>query len=699
MFKKQDEIDEAIVVQALKEIKIPVTFSKLSRHVSDVNISSSRINNALKKLVKRGIVEKVSGERYKLPSRTNFVTGVFEENARGFGFILTEDGDVYISSTNKGGAMNRDLCMAVITGRRRGKREGRIVQVVRRGTTEIVGLVEKKGKKVFMIPLDKRLSRMVLVDDCDECESGEVVVAKITRYPFAADDLIYTKLKERIGLEDQKGTDIEVLIRTHGLPTSFPLKVQKEAQKIAILSEEEYQKRKDLRELFTVTIDGLDAKDFDDAVSCVREGDAYRLWVHIADVSYYVRRGSLLDSEARERSFSAYLVDRVIPMLPFELSAGVCSLKPNEYRLAVTVEMLIDRSGEVIEHKVYESLIKSDFRLTYEEVDHSFEKGSFEDLKVGELMELMKELSILLEEKRFKSGALNFEIPEAKVLLDDEGSPVKVDIRHKTAATTIIEESMIVTNETVARYLYWRGYPCIYRVHERPDIDNLKFIERFLAELEYPYEDILSGHPRSLQKIIKIAAERPEKILVNTLLLRAMKKAKYAPSPSLGHFGLATSLYTHFTSPIRRYPDLIAHRLLKEALKQPNGISKFAAQIGKELSLICEHCSVREREVEAAERDSQELKLYEFMKRNHLGDIFEGIISGVVNSGFFVELSNLAEGFVSFAEMFDDYYEVYPERFEAVGRKTGKVFRVGERVMVKVVSVSVAERKMSLILS
>lgn len=700
MAKRKNEMAEALIIQALKELKKPSTFSKIARYLTGTGIKRSQIEKSLRTLVKKGEIVKLKDNRYQLKYQAAFVTGIFEANIRGFGFLLSEDGDVFIPQSGRGGALNRDLCLAVVTGIRRGKREGRIVRVVNRAISEIVGVVERKGKYSLIVPVDRRIDRVVFVTGCQDCEVGDVIVAKITGYPESSNDPIYARFEKKIGREGDKGIDIEIIIRMHQLPLDFPEEVVAEARKVSVLPADEIKRRKDLRSLFTVTIDGLNAKDFDDAVSCVREGNNFRLWVHIADVSFYVSPNSFIDREARERAFSVYLVDRVIPMLPFELSAGICSLKPEEDRLALTVEMLIDSMGEVLEYSIYESVIRSNFRLTYEEVDEGFEKGGFEVKEVENLMFLMKELSEILEAKRLKRGALNFEIPEAKVILDSEGNPVDIIIRQKTPATSIIEEAMIVTNETIASHLYWNNYPCIYRVHESPDENDLIFVERFLAELGYPHDEIRTGHSRALQKVIRFAEKRPEKVLVNSLLLRAMKQARYSPS-AIGHFGLASQLYAHFTSPIRRYPDLVVHRLVKESLKRKSRSRKgrltaLAKQIEKELSAIAEHCSVREREVDASERDSQELKLYELIKRDYIGEVFEGIISGITQGGIFVELPNTAEGFIPFANIMDDYYEVYTEKFEAVGKKTKKVFRVGERIMVQVVSVLVSERRIEL---
>jgi ribonuclease R len=696
--REQDDVAQALVIQVLKKAGKPLTFSKIAKQLAGTQVKRTRIEQALARLVKKGQVVKVSDNRYELSSRTTFVTGPFDATSRGFGFVIHEDGDVFIPLRSRGGALPGDVVMAAVKpGKSGAKREGAIVQVIQRKSSSVVGIVEKKGRIGYLIPYDRRLYRPVVLAETRNVENGDVIVAAITRYPESSEDPLYAAPAEILGREGSGSVSVEVIIRSHGLPTSFPDEVIAEARDVAVFPQDAIERRRDLRDLFTVTIDGLDAKDFDDAVSCTREGENYRLWVHIADVAYYVRRESALDREARERAFSVYLVDRVIPMLPFELSNGICSLNPREDRLTMTVEMLIDNAGQVLAYEAYESVIRSDHRLTYEEVDAAFAAGTFVDPEVGKLMNLMRELSTVLEDRRLRRGALNFEIPEARVILDENGQPVDVVIREKTPATTIIEEAMIVTNETVAHHLYWLGYPCMYRIHEKPDPDSLAFVERFLAELGYPHDGVRTGLPREMQKVIAYAKERPEKILVNALLLRAMKQARYAPQP-LGHFGLASQLYCHFTSPIRRYPDLVVHRLLKEALRSPSEPTKVARQIARNLPELSEHCSIKEREAADCERESTEVKLYELMARDHIGDTFEGIISGITSTGFFVELPNTAEGFVSFSDIRGEYFAVIPERFEAVGRNSGTVFRVGERVLVQVVSVSPAERRMDLAL-
>ncbi len=676
------------------------TIGQIVNALSAAGVESTRekVLEELHRLALAGVVRKVRKNRWSYHGQRSGMTGVFQANPRGFGFVLAETGDIFIAPRDTRGAMNGDLVSARVTATRRGKREGTIDNILNRANSRIVGVVERRDRRAFVVPADRRLTHEIDID-AHEATPGDVVEVKITRYPEGPRATMRGRVSDVIGREHQPGIELELLLRMHDLPDRFPDEVESAADRVARpVTEKDIIGRKDYRDRFTVTVDGLDAKDFDDAIACEERAGTFFLVVHIADVSHYVLPSTPLDDEAKRRATSVYLPDRVVPMLPLALSAGTCSLRPGEDRLTMSVEMTIDDRGEVIEAAFHRGVINSDARLTYEEVDQAFASGRWKNQQVSELMERMRRLADILEAKRLRRGSLNFEMPEAKVLLNDDRTPRGVVVRERTTATGIIEEAMIVTNETVASHLYWLSYPCVYRVHERPDDESLAFVESFLLELHYPTKGIRSGHPRSFQRAIQHAKTRPEKILVNQLLLRAMKQARYAADPT-GHFGLAGQLYTHFTSPIRRYPDLVVHRLLIETIVGDGSVTPTAERIGRSLPALAEQVSVREREAERAERDATELMIYQLMARDHIGEIFPGIVSGIVGSGFFVELSNLAEGFISFADLTDDYYRVNTDRFEAIGERTRKCFRVGERVMVQVVSVSVEERRMRLVLA
>ncbi|MDP3013408.1 MAG: VacB/RNase II family 3'-5' exoribonuclease, partial [Candidatus Subteraquimicrobiales bacterium] len=461
-------------------------------------------------------------------------------------------------------------------------------------------------------------------------EKGDIVVVQIDQSPDKRHGPV-GRIIENLGNENQAGISVEVVVREYELPLSFSSSVLKECEEISdvVISADIYG-RKDYREEFAVTIDGLDAKDFDDAVSIKKIGDKFHLIVHIADVSHYVATESLLDEEAFERGFSAYLVDRVIPMLPHKLSNGICSLNPDVDRLTFSVEMVINSKGEIEDFLITEGVINSKARLTYEEADKTFATGDFRNKEVKDCLILLRELSDILEDKRIKRGSVNFETIEPKVILNKELKPVEVLIREKTPATKLIEETMILTNEVVANFMHQNDAPMVYRVHDKPDLEALTQIGELIKELGYPIKDMKSTHPKVLsnvlQKIINFAHNRPEKLLINYLMLRTMKQAKYSPGCSL-HFGLASDCYTHFTSPIRRYTDLVVHRFVKGVLKKKLS-EPYLLDLADGLGDICEHCSVKEREIVEAERESVEVKLCELM-RSQIGEIFWGIITGV----------------------------------------------------------------------
>ncbi|MCE5190536.1 MAG: VacB/RNase II family 3'-5' exoribonuclease, partial [Actinomycetia bacterium] len=448
--------------------------------------------------------------------------------------------------------------------------------------------------------------------------------------------------------------------------------------------------RTDVRDLFTVTIDPTDAKDFDDAISIERREGGFRLWVHIADVSHYVPWGSVIDEEARVRSTSVYLVDRVIPMLPERLSNGVCSLNPAEDRLTFTIEMDLDKTGLVEGARLYPSVMRSDRRLDYDSVDRWLSSGEFPDEQLKGMLTDFRQVAEAIHTRRISRGGLDFDTVEARVRLDESGKPLEVVLRRRTVATNMIEEAMVLANEVVARHMRDARAPMVYRIHEDPDPDALDQIAVILKEFDYPMKDIHGASPQTFQRIVAFAKGRPEELLINSLLLRALERARYSEVLE-GHFGLASDAYCHFTSPIRRYPDLIVHRLLKAQLvgtldREP------VASMAQELSWLAEHCSAMEREAESAEDSSQKVKLTRLMA-DHLGEVFNGIVTGVMSFGFFVELENTAEGLVHVNALKDDYYRFDAERFMLRGENHGTQYRLGQRLKVRVLDVSVSERR------
>ncbi len=694
MAQKKNQLKKAILRLMEKPSYRPSSYILI--HHSLPGFKKSRVKKALEALEDEGKVVQVKRGCYQLVKKLKLKKGHFEANPRQFGFVVTEDEDIFIPPFGVRGAMQGDLVL-VSTRRVKGRsQEGVVVKVLERKHKKIVAEVEKVAQQVIAIPTDKRIYYPIIAPRAGEVRPGDIVVVEVKDYP-RRDKCIFGEIVEVLGRDTSPQVQLEILIREHHLPLDFPVPVHREIEKVSTeIRPIEYRGRRDYRSQFTVTIDGLDAKDFDDAVSISHlPNGQFRLCVHIADVSHYVRPGTALDSEAYERGFSTYLVDRVIPMLPEKLSNGICSLNPQVDRLCFTVEMSLDDTGEVEKFSFYPSVIRSDFRLTYEEVDQYFEEGKFKTAELEELLVSLKELSDILEKKRLTRGALEFERPEAKVVLNEAREPVKILVRERTVATKLIEESMILANEVVASFLAKQEWPSIYRIHEKPDLDDLKEVGLVLKELGYPVDKLEKVNSRTFQKILRVAHQRPERYFVNILLLRAMKQARYAASP-LPHFGLASSCYTHFTSPIRRYPDLIVHRMLKEALSKKQLEEKEVTLKKRHLAAVSEKASVREREIEEAERESVELKVCEYMLKNHLGDEFEGIVSGVISTGFFVELPNTAEGFVSAGSLGDEVFCFDEKRHLLRGEKSTEVYKLGDRVRVRVDEVKVGEKRIEM---
>jgi len=658
------------------------------------------IQEALNQLEGEGKIVKTKKDKYDLPERLNVVVGRLQVNRSGYGFVLAEPRDIFVPKTRMNDALNNDKVMARLLGRRfkDGNIEGEIIKVIERANSVITGKFKVNKKMAYVVPSDKKISCSIVIlpKSTLGAKDGQLVVCKIERWP-AGKRPAKARIIEIVGDESTPNIEIEIVIREHNLPLSFSPAAIEESKFVSdAISTDEISGRSDYRDVFTVTIDGADAKDFDDAISISKNDKGnFNLVVHIADVSHYVKLNAPLDEEARERGNSVYLVDRVIPMLPPKLSNGICSLNPKVDRLSFSVGMVVDSTGGVKDFEITEGIIRSDARLTYEGVDEQVEKGEFEDERVGKLIGDLKELSDILEARRLKRGSLNFETIEPKVLLDENLKPVDVVIRERTVATKLIEEAMILTNEVVAGFMYHQEAPMVYRIHEEPDYEVLMQLAELLKEMNYPIKGKIN-HPKNLQKIIAFAHDRPEKLLINSILLRAMKQAKYYPQ-CVPHFGLASPHYTHFTSPIRRYSDLVVHRLVKGILKTQCEREQ-STKLTEELYDVCEHISICEREAEDAERESVNVKLCELMSE-HVGEVFKGTITGVTGFGFFVQLSNSIEGLVHVKSLNDDFYVYDSDHFLLRGERLGKIYRLGEGVMVKLVDVNIGERKMDFVVA
>lgn len=657
------------------------------------------LKTVLDDLVNEGKIEVNGHGRYK---KAVFLAkeGKFEATTRGFGFIIVEgmEEDIYVSPKDKGSAMHGDTVEFELKRNSHGKRrEGRITGILSRNTSELVGTFEKAGSFGFVIPDNPRYQSDIFVgkDHINEAETGDKVVVCITDY---GDERRNPEgfISEVIGAADEAGTDVLSIIKGFGLPFDFPDKVLEQAATVAKpVSEADMAGRRDLRSLRTVTIDGEDAKDLDDAVTISRtqEGN-FLLGVHIADVTNYVQESSALDKEALARGTSVYLVDRVIPMLPKELSNGICSLNQGEDRLTLSCLMTIDPKGAIIDHEICESVINVDARMTYTSVNKIItEEDEAECERYRDFVDdfkLMKELSDILRNRRFKRGAIDFDIPESKILLDDQGKPLEIKPYDRNAATKLIEDFMLAANETVAEDYFWQEMPFVYRTHDNPDSEKIRslaiFINNFGYSLKSSQEEV---HPKEIQKLLTKIAGTPAEALISRLTLRSLKQARYTTDCS-GHFGLAAKYYCHFTSPIRRYPDLQIHRIIKDSLRGRMNERKLR-HYNSILPEVAKSSSELERRAEEAERETDKLKKAEYMLK-YIGETFEGVISGMNSYGIFVELPNTVEGMVSVASMKDDYYTYNERSFELIGERKNKHYKLGQTVKVQVVGADILRR-------
>ncbi len=639
--------------------------------------------------------------RYGVPERMNLTRGKFIGHAKGFGFVTPETegmDDIFIPPHEVNGAMNGDIVLVRVASDSRGdRREGTITRIVERKTTKVVGTFQDNKGFGFVIPDDKKLPMDIFIAKGDTLDAveGHKVIVEITDWP--SDTRSATGMVSQIlGHKNDPGVDILSIIYKHGITIDFPEEVLNQANHIPDeVQEKDLFKRRDLREEMLMTIDGADAKDLDDAIAVVKNADGtYKLSVHISDVSYYVTENSPMDEEAYDRGTSVYLTDRVIPMLPHKLSNGICSLNPGVDRLTLSCEMTIDPSGKVVDHEIFESVIRSKERMTYTDVYKIIEEKDEELIAkyahIVPMLNDMADLAEILRSKRMERGAIDFDFKESKVLVDEEGWPTDVVITERTVAERLIEEFMLAANETVAEHFHWMQVPFIYRIHENPKPEKLQRFFEFLTN----FGVVVKGtgnevHPRALQEIVESIEGLPEEAVISTMLLRSMQQAKYFDE-SLGHFGLSTEFYTHFTAPIRRYPDLIVHRLIRTYLLEKDVSPQTLEHWSANLSEIAQHTSERERRAVEAERDTIALKQAQFML-DKIGEEYEGIISSVTNFGLFVELENTIEGLVHVSYMTDDYYRFDDRQMMMIGEHTGKQFRIGSEVTVRVVAVKPEE--------
>ncbi|HGH0784683.1 TPA: ribonuclease R [Staphylococcus pseudintermedius] len=663
----------------------------------------------LVELEQTGMVTRTKQDRYqKQQQKTNsgLVRGTLSQNKKGFAFLRPDDQemeDIFIPPTKINRAMDGDVVLVEVKKSRgdfrKGKFEGEVKAIESHSIKQVVGTFSEARHFGFVVPDDKRIMQDIFVPKGQELGAveGHKVLVQITQYSDGTNSP-EGQISAILGHKNDPGVDILSIIYQHGIEIEFPDDVLKEAEDVPeTIQPDELKGRRDLRDELTITIDGADAKDLDDAIAVKKlDNGNTELTVSIADVSYYVTEGSALDREAYDRATSVYLVDRVIPMIPHRLSNGICSLNPEVDRLAMSCRMEIDAQGQVVKHEIFESVIHSNARMTYDAVNRIItDKDAATRAQYPEIvpmLDLAQTLSQQLIAMRKKRGEIDFDIKEAKVIVNEEGIPKEVVTRERGEGERLIESFMLIANETVAEHFNQMEVPFIYRIHEQPKSERLRqffdFITNFGIMVKGTGEDI---HPSTLQNIHEEIAGRPEDMVISTMMLRSMQQARY-DADNLGHFGLAADYYTHFTSPIRRYPDLIVHRLVRKYLIEKSMDGRAMHEWEEKLPQIAEHTSNRERRAIDAERDTDELKKAEFMIQ-HIGDEFEGVISSVANFGMFVELPNTIEGMVNMQNMSDDYYHFDERQMALIGERKAKVYRIGDVVKVKVIHVDVDERQ------
>ncbi len=688
----------------------PMTKKELFSRFAIAKDQAKTMKKLLQDLAEEGLIFKNSKGRYGLPDKMDLIVGRIEGNPRGFAFLIPDNPgseDVFINRENMRGAMHNDKVFVRSFPQSTGKRqEGEVVRVLERANRRIVGNFEQSRYFGFVVPDNKRIFYDLFIprEEMKGASHNQKVVAEITRWPDQKRNP-EGRIVEVLGFKEEPGVDIEAIIHQLGLPQEFPAEVKRELSAIPPeIDRQEIANRADLRQLPMVTIDGADAKDLDDAVSLEDLGAGkVRLGVHIADVSFYVGEGSELDQEAFNRGTSIYLVDRVIPMLPPQLSNGICSLNPGVERLTLSVLITYQLEPfKILAQEITPSVIKSNYRLTYEQVGQILleqdQKVMAQYADFVPQLKLMNQLRGKLRAQRLAGGSVDFEFPEVKVILNQTGRAIELKKREHGIPEQLIEEFMIAANQVVAEEMSWREIPFVYRVHDHPDPDRLQDFNQFIHNFGYHLKGLNHEiHPGAFQDLLEAIKDKPEERVINTMLLRSMKKAIYSPQ-NIGHFGLALQYYCHFTSPIRRYPDLLIHRIIKEVLTQGYLSQQRMEKLQEGLYHIAEHSSLQERRAMEAERDSVDLKKMEFMQ-DKIGQVFEGIINGVTNYGLYVELPNTVEGLVHVENLKDDYYHFNESQVCLIGESTRKVYRFGEQVRVIVDRVNLDERQLDFVLA
>jgi len=696
-------LDREQILEFMFQAPYPMGFAELVKKLNLPNTERDGFKKLLKQMEREGELILIKGGRYALPQRMNLLVGRIQAHPDGYGFLIpdqTDQQDVFINANHMKGVWDGDrVVIRVEKARNKRRKEGRVIRILSREHQQIIGRYEGTRRFGYVVPLERRLTEDIVIPAKQSCgaKKGNIVVTKIVQHPTPQRSPI-GKILEILGEEGDMGLDEEIIIRNRDLPVGFPDNCLNEANSIPQkITKDQIDQRLDLRDQLVFTLDGENAQDFDDAVAIEKIDKGYsRLWIHIADVSFYVRPHTAIDHEAYLRGTSIYFPDRVLPMLPFELSSGICSLKPNEDRLALSVSIDFGPGGKIENYQIRETVIRSKARLTYTLCGKILEgnASALEKEEWGYIippLKLMNTLSQKLRKKRQRQGSLDFDLPEPEIILDVSGNIQDILKLQRNDSHILIEEFMLLANQIVATHLVRMSYPTIFRVHELPDEEKMSALEESIHPLGYSLPPPEAIKARDLQRILAKAKGEPEEQLLNMLILRSMKRAKYTTN-NVGHFGLAMPIYTHFTSPIRRYPDLIIHRLLRGTWGQKE-MGLIGPDVSSYLEKAADHSSARERIAEEAEREIVDLKRVRYMM-NKQGEEYTGIISGVTSFGIFVELDDIfVEGLVHISSITDDFYHFHETTQQLTGERTGHVFRLGERVKIRVDKVDIERRQ------
>lgn len=677
----------------------PLKFKELCEVLEIESDMRKEFLKILSELEDEGKIIFTSSERYGTPERMGLITGVIEGNPKGYGFLIPDNKDmkdIFISPTDLSGAMNGDRVIVKSDGNFIDNKspEGKVIRILERANKTVIGTFQQSKSFGFVVADDKKLGCDIFIskNDFNGARNNQKVIVKITQWPVGRRNA-EGEIIEVIGNDEDTKTHIDAVLIRHKVRQYFTAEVIAQAKGIEVeIPQKEIDRRKDLRHLNIITIDGEDAKDLDDAVYVEKlENNQYKLGVHIADVTHYVKENSKIDKEALKRATSIYLADRVIPMLPKELSNGVCSLNPDEDKLTLSCEMIIDLKGKVVDYLIYESIISSKYRMTYTDVSNILENDDKElKEKYKEILPMLKnmeELSIILRQKRDQRGCIDFDFDETKLKVDESGKVIDVTKYERRTSNKIIEEFMLAANETIAENYYWLNIPFVYRIHEEPDEEKIADFSKFIYNFGYTLKGSQEIHPRELQQLLLKVQGKKEETVINTMMLRSLRKAIYSHECS-PHFGLAANYYCHFTSPIRRYPDLQIHRIIKAQINNKISLTDNA-NLYERCAVVAEQSSKQERIADEVERDTDKIRIAEFMS-DKIGEEYEGIISGVTSFGIFVELDNTVEGLVHISNIEDDYYIYDNDNKVLTGKVTGNTFKIGDVVKVRLEKVSIA---------